>query len=172
MSKVLVAYASADGSTAEVATALGQRFAGLGYDVDVVDVENNPDPSPYDAVVVGSAIHNGELLPGAVAWVDAWKAVLETHRTWLFSLGFGPVLRGPIGRVFRNMVPPAVAAIQKTLKAEEYHPFAGVFSPPPQRRLRALIWLMGGAHYGDRRDWPRIIAWADSIALHLGSEVT
>lgn len=167
MSKILVAYASADGSTAEVATAVGRRLTSLGFVTDVVDIEVNPDPSRYDAIIVGSAIHNGALLPASVAWVGAWKPVLESRRNWLFSLGFGPVLHGPIGGIFRRMVPPEVAAVRDALKAEEYRPFAGAFSRPPERRLRLLIWLMG-ASYGDHRDWAQINEWADSIARRLG----
>ncbi|CAM3633040.1 flavodoxin domain-containing protein [Smaragdicoccus niigatensis] len=167
MPKILVAYASADGSTAEVASAVGRRLTSLGFVTDVVDIEFKPDPTPYDAVIVGSAIHNGALLPTAVAWVEARKPVLESRRTWLFTLGFGPVLRGPIGGIFRRMVPPDVASVQDALKAEEYRPFAGAFSRPPERRLRVLIWLLG-ASYGDHRDWAQITDWADSIARRLG----
>ncbi|MCE5291965.1 MAG: flavodoxin domain-containing protein [Nocardiaceae bacterium] len=167
MSKILVAYASAGGTTAEVAAAVGQRLTVLGLATDVVDINSHPDPSPYDAVIIGSAIHNGALLPEAVAWVQTWKPVLETRRTWLFSLGFGPVLHGPIGSIFRRMIPPAIASVRDAVKAEEYHPFAGAFSPPPERRLRVLIWLMG-ASYGDHRDWIQINDWADSIAARVG----
>ena len=71
--KILIAYASACGSTGEVAEAIGQELCSAGAAVDVRLAKRVSDLGPYRAVVVGSAIRMGRWLPEAVKFV-------ETHR--------------------------------------------------------------------------------------------
>jgi menaquinone-dependent protoporphyrinogen IX oxidase len=59
--KVLIAVSSKHGSTAEIAASIGETFRETGIDVDVVDVKEVESVAPYDAVIVGSAVHNGPL---------------------------------------------------------------------------------------------------------------
>ena len=161
--KVLVGYASAEGSTAEVAQRLGQKMRDEGLQVQVVPVAEQPDPSAFDVVVLGSAIHNGEFLPEFADFVERHRSTLSRRPVWLFSLGMGPALRGPIGAIFRNKVPPAIADVRDRLAAVEYHPFGGRFDRPPDPKIRAIMWLMG-ARPGDHRDWADIDTWATTIA--------
>jgi menaquinone-dependent protoporphyrinogen oxidase len=67
--RVLVAYASRCGSTGSVAEGIGAVLCGMGATVDVRLVENVKDLSPYQAVIVGSAIRRGNWLPEAAAFV-------------------------------------------------------------------------------------------------------
>lgn len=55
--KVLVAYASKRGSTAEIAEAVAKALAEAGLDVDCIKSDDVSDVSPYDAVVLGSAVY-------------------------------------------------------------------------------------------------------------------
>lgn len=164
--KVLVAYASAQGSTAEIARFIGDELAAAGASTETTSVTDKPDPSGFDFVVLGSAIHNSEFLPEFQDYVQRYRAELRQRPTWLFSVGMGPALRGPIGAIFRPMVPKPIATVRDDLHAIEYHPFAGVFDRPPEKRLRAIIRLMG-APYGDNRNWHDIEAWSASIAKQL-----
>ncbi|MEP9391399.1 flavodoxin domain-containing protein [Gordonia sp. VNQ95] len=164
-SSVLVAYASADGSTAEVAERLGEHLSESAMSVSVASVADRPDTSSFDVVVAGSAIHNGDFLPEFAAFVDENEQDLRQRPVWLFSLGMGPTLRGPIGAIFRTKVPPAIAALRDRIDAVEYHPFAGSFGRPPERRFRMVMWAMG-ARPGDHRDWDDVEKWAATIAAH------
>ena len=161
--KVLVGYASANGSTAEVAERLGKQLRNDGLQVQVVPVTEQPDPSAFDVVVLGSAIHDGEFLPEFGDFVERHRSTLCQRPVWLFSLGMGPTLRGPIGAIFRNKVPPAIADVRDRLTTVEYHPFGGRFDRPPDPKIRTIMWLMG-ARPGDHRDWADIDAWATTIA--------
>ncbi len=70
--KVLVAYASRAGSTAEVAQAVAEvlRARSGGDTVDVLPVKIGQRPQPcYRAVIAGSAIRMGKWLPEAVEFV-------------------------------------------------------------------------------------------------------
>ncbi|MBW6466117.1 MAG: flavodoxin domain-containing protein [Brevefilum sp.] len=61
--KILLAYGTASGSTAEVAQAIADEMAKADVQVDVFPVEEVNDLSGYDAVVVGTAVRMFHLLP-------------------------------------------------------------------------------------------------------------
>ncbi|MDL9938157.1 flavodoxin domain-containing protein [Gordonia sp. ABSL1-1] len=163
MGTILVVYASADGSTAEVAQRLGEHLEAAGRQVTVSPVADDPDPALFDLVVAGSAIHDGAFLPDFTAFVDAHADRLRSRPVWLFSLGMGPALRGPIGAIFRGKVPPEIGKVRDQLGAGDYHQFGGRFDVPPDRGVRVVMWLMG-AKPGDHRDWSEVAQWADTIA--------
>ncbi|MCH5643850.1 flavodoxin domain-containing protein [Gordonia sp. ABSL49_1] len=167
----LVAYASADGSTADVAERLGEHLRSAAMHVTVASVGEQPDPADFDIVVAGSPIHDGALLPDFTGFVDDNAAALRERPVWLFSLGMGPTLRGPVGAIFRTKVPPAVAAIRDRLAAHDYHPFAGRFGRPPDRKIRMIMWVMG-ARPGDHRDWADVERWATTIAQQAPQDLT
>ena len=63
--RVLVAYASMHGSTGEVAEAIGRVLCGHGAAVDIRLIKNVNSLTPYEAVVVGSAVRRDKWLPEA-----------------------------------------------------------------------------------------------------------
>jgi menaquinone-dependent protoporphyrinogen oxidase len=54
--RVLVAFGSTNGSTAEIARAVGELLRGRGFAVDVVAAAEVGDVREYDAVILGGAI--------------------------------------------------------------------------------------------------------------------
>lgn len=75
--RILIAYASRCGSTGKVAEAIGQTLCGTGISTEVRLVDNVKDLSPYQAVILGSAIRVGKLLPEAVAFVKKHQDTLR-----------------------------------------------------------------------------------------------
>src|SRR5688572_13307597 len=73
---VLVGYASAQGSTAEVARRIGSVIETGGMSVDVLPIKDVASLVDYDAVVLGSAIHTQSWLPEATDF-------MQTHATEL-----------------------------------------------------------------------------------------
>ena len=61
--KILLAFGTAAGSTAEVAQAMDEEMRQADAQVDVVPVEKVKDISEYDAVVVGTAVRMFHILP-------------------------------------------------------------------------------------------------------------
>ena len=57
--RVLVVAASKHGSTAEIATALGEALARRGITTAVADAEKVADIEDHDAFVLGSAVYAG-----------------------------------------------------------------------------------------------------------------
>jgi len=75
MKRVLVAYATFAGSTAEVAEAVGEQIAGDGVQVDVLPIGEVKDLTGYDALVVGA--------PMILGWHRAALRFLRRHRVAL-----------------------------------------------------------------------------------------
>ncbi len=75
MSKILVAYATMAGSTAEVAQAVGEEIARSGLLVDILPLNEIKDLEAYDGVVVGG--------PMIMGWHRAALRFLKKHRATL-----------------------------------------------------------------------------------------
>ncbi|HEY7593128.1 MAG TPA: flavodoxin domain-containing protein [Actinophytocola sp.] len=165
--RVLVVYASDQGSTREIADFIGMQLRVSGFAVDVRVAGEQPDASGYDAVVLGSAVHDRALLASAERFARRNAEVLRARPVWLFTVGIGPSLRGPVGGLLRRMVPPKIARVRDLLAPRDYHAFAGVVSRSAfSAASRAVLELCGG-RYGDLRDWRVIGSWAAGIAADL-----
>lgn len=164
---VLVAYATAHGSTKQVAARIGERLREGGLDADVRAADDVDDLSAYDAMVLGSAIHNGR-------WLTSASALLEqigehpARPLRLFSVctvGETTSFLGPrssrLARRHREL-PPDVAR-----SGGPHRYFAGVIEKWHWNRLGGLFFLVTGGRYGDHRDWADIERWADAIAADL-----
>jgi menaquinone-dependent protoporphyrinogen oxidase len=75
--RVLVAYASKAGSTAEVADFIGKNIADKGAVVDVKKLENVKGIAGYNAIVIGNAVRAGKLLSEAADFVKHHKAEMQ-----------------------------------------------------------------------------------------------
>jgi menaquinone-dependent protoporphyrinogen oxidase len=75
--RVLVTYATKAGSTAEVAARIGEILSTQDLAVDVLPVSNVDDVTPYRAVIAGSAIRVGHLLPEVMSFVKKNQAALQ-----------------------------------------------------------------------------------------------
>ena len=67
--RILVAYDTIHGSTAEVAKEIGTALCARGFQVDIRFVGNVTSLADYDAVILGSAIYEFRWLPDAMAFL-------------------------------------------------------------------------------------------------------
>jgi menaquinone-dependent protoporphyrinogen oxidase len=75
--RMLVAYASKAGSTAEVAKVIGEIGSMQGMAVDVLKIQHIQDINSYQAVILGSAIRMGQVLPEVVEFIKTHQAELS-----------------------------------------------------------------------------------------------
>lgn len=167
-SRILVAYASAAGSTEEIAEFIGVRLREAGFETDVRSVVDEPDPGDYRAIVIGSAVRFQSWLPAAEDFAVRHADKLAFKPAWMFSVGLVPGLQGPIGSRLSEVVPERIAALRDLVMPSDYRAFAGVFKRADKvLSTRVVYYAIGGRRYGDLRDWPAIDEWAGYIAAQL-----
>jgi menaquinone-dependent protoporphyrinogen oxidase len=159
--KMLIAVSSKHGSTREIADFIGRTVREEGIVVDVADAWEVESVAPYDAVIVGSALHMGRWMGPARDLVNGSADALRARQVWLFS-------SGPLGR---GIVDPAdVAQGMKLLElvgGRDHRVFPGKADKEGLSFVERSVLRMVKNPYGDHRDWPAIGEWAASIAREL-----
>nr|HMN30025.1 flavodoxin domain-containing protein [Caldilineaceae bacterium] len=84
--RILVTYATRAGSTAEVASAIGETLAARGFVVEVKPIKEKPPVEGYDGVLIGSAIRIGQWLPEAVDFIKRNQTALNHVPVALFTV--------------------------------------------------------------------------------------
>ncbi|MFE4833890.1 flavodoxin domain-containing protein [Arthrobacter sp. NPDC056691] len=165
---VLVAYASALGSTREIAQHVASRMAAALGEVECRSVDEVESVAGYEAVLVGSAIHNQAWLPPAVQFLSQHAPGLAERPVWAFSVGMADGLP----KLFRNR---GAVLQQQRLEQTQFQDvqlrghavFSGVYQASQLPAvLRALFRLTGG-RFGDLRDWAAVDAWTDQVTAEL-----
>jgi menaquinone-dependent protoporphyrinogen oxidase len=164
--RVLVGYATAAGSTAGIAERIAARLREQGCDVVCRPVGPDLDPADFDALVLGSAVHNMAWLRPAVDFLGRLPARTDLP-VWCFSVGG----INPHGAVTRHMTTLEARRVEQGFPAgfrsREHRFFGGIIEMtgvPPWGRV---FWRLIGGRAGDHRDWPAIDGWAHDIAAEL-----
>lgn len=159
--KVLVAYASKHGSTAEIARAIALDLRADGLAVDVQQVGDVSAVDPYDAVILGSAVYMGHWLEAARDLAVREAVALRQRDVWLFSTG--PIGEPP--KPAENAVD--VSEVMYLTHAREHQLFEGKIDRTRlgfvERSLVAALRVPDG----DFRDWSEIRHWAGTIRAEL-----
>lgn len=172
MDRVLVAYASRHGSTAEIAEAIGRTLRQAGLEVDVRRASQVRDIRGYGTIVVGSAAYLFRWMKEATGFVRRNRAVLAERRVWLFSSGpLGSDATDAEGRDLRAVTEPReIAEFRDAIRPRDHRVFFGALAPgwKPIGITERMVALMPAGRsslpVGDFRDWNDIEAWASDIA--------
>jgi menaquinone-dependent protoporphyrinogen oxidase len=163
--RILVAYASRAGSTAEVADVVGQVLRESGAEVEVRPVEDVHSLAGYDALVLGSAIWVGKPLPEALQFATAQQQALAGLSVAYFILcdtlredtpANRATARGYVTPLERIKQPVTLGLFAGKKDFSTVHPL-----------LRWLLKHVVKLPEGDWRDWERIRAWAAALAPRL-----
>jgi menaquinone-dependent protoporphyrinogen oxidase len=159
---VLVTAATKNGSTGEIAEAIGTALTDRGVPALVLPPEEVGDISRYDAVVLGSAVYSGHWLAAALALVNRSSDAWAGRPVWLFS-------SGPIGKTERSLTkrmgadPVDLSHVRAVTGAREHQMFAGRLVKEDVGLVQRLGLTMFGMQ-GDFRDWDAIRTWSAGIA--------
>lgn len=190
MKKILVAYATMAGSTAEVARAVGEEIAKTGLQVDVLPLDEVKSLDAYEGVVVGG--------PMIMGWHRAALRFLKKHRNAFQSVPLavfvmamsltqtGEMSLGDVPVCLDEKLPKPPAKEGSLSFKERYARLSNYLHPILQATRPAKpvsIGVFGGrleygrlkwwavlfamliiqAQAGDRRNWSVIRSWAAGL---------
>lgn len=167
MRRILLAYASSHGQTRKIADVIAAELRDRGHLVEVSSVFAGQPPAPheYDAVVLGSRIHNARHAQPMIDYIARYHGELRDMPSYFFSVSNSKSLRY-IEQLCEttNWRPREAAAIAGALAYRQY----GVV-------LRFVMKLLAkrGGHPTDTSrdheltDWNEVKRFARDIAQDL-----
>lgn len=164
--KVLVAYGSKYGATAEIAEKIGEGLRQAGTQAEVMTVKEVKEIKPYHGVVLGSAVYIGRWRKEAVKFLKKNENLLTGKPVWLFSSG--PADKGdPVELLNGWRYPKKIQPFIDKIKPVDIAVFHGVVNVEKMNALERQMMKMVKSEVGDYRDWDAIAAWAKGIADEL-----
>ena len=164
--KVLVAYASKYGATAEIAEKIGEVLRQEGLDADVVPANRVSKPEQYQAIVIGSAVYMGGWQKDAVKLLKNNEKLLAERPVWIFSSG--PAGEGdPVQLLQGWRLPKGQQPIIDRIQPRDIAVFHGKLDLNKCSGFEKLVIKGVKSPVGDFRDWDAISAWAADIAKAL-----
>ncbi|MFR0354645.1 flavodoxin domain-containing protein [Streptomyces sediminimaris] len=164
---VLVGYATAHGSTREIADRVAAGLDKAGLKVEARDLGTVDDADAYAAFVLGSAVHGQTWLEPARAFLRENADILGSRPVWIFSVGMPAALRGPWKRLGPKEEPVIVESLPGGLPYRDHRLFSGVIARQQLPLTGRLMFHLVGGRFGDYRDWAAVDAWTSRIAEDL-----
>ncbi|MET0763922.1 MAG: flavodoxin domain-containing protein [Blastococcus sp.] len=168
-SRVLVGYATAGGSTESIAERIAGVLRDAGLTVICRPVGPDLDPGTFDAVVLGSAVHNMAWLQPAVDFLSRFPAG-PAPSLWGFSVG--GLAHPERTRFSRWLAGSELHKIEQRFpggrRPRDHRMFAGIVDLRQVPLWGRLFFRAAGGRSGDQRDWPAVEAWATEIANRVG----
>jgi menaquinone-dependent protoporphyrinogen oxidase len=158
--RILVAYATRYGSTAEVAEAIGEELRKAGITVDVQPVGEVQDLSPYRAAVIGSPIYMGKWLPESQVFIEKNQQYLRTIPVAYFAVGLTVADGGP--DILRK-AEASMDQVRMLVNPVEIGIFPGKLESSRLSFTDRTIVTMIRAKTGDFRDWEAIRSWVEVV---------
>ncbi len=160
--RILVAYSTKYGSTAEVAEAVASTLGGDGHVVDLKLMKDVTSLAGYRAVFLGTAIYMGHIHADARRFLAAHQPALQKLSVALFALGpvhndasEWPAARAQLARELAKF--PWFAPVNVEV-------FGGKFDPEKLRFPFTLLPILSKMPASDARDWDAIRRWTERVA--------
>jgi len=172
--KVLVTYASAHGSTAEVATYIGRVLDVYDVEITVAHADTITDISDFDAFVLGSAIHSSMWLPSLSQFMFRFEKELSEKPIFLWLNCIIVLEEGGKEKAMTKYLWQE-ALDRLNLSREHIAIFAGKMDWSQIRGDEK--WILSsryegkelpGRVKGDYRNWQEISTWVHLVAEQLG----
>jgi menaquinone-dependent protoporphyrinogen oxidase len=159
--RVLVAYGSRRGSTADLAATVADQLTTIGVPADVRAAGDVARLSAYEAVVLGGALYSGRWHPDARRFVRRHTRELRDRPVWLFASGPLEDLVSP----HELASVPTIAAAASRIGARDIATFGGRLEPDTPGFVAGRMVAQGRG--GDFRDLAQVRDWASHIAGEL-----
>ncbi|MBN1288844.1 MAG: flavodoxin domain-containing protein [Actinobacteria bacterium] len=161
--KVIVAYGSKYGATAEIAQKIGDVLTAEGLEADIKPADQAGKPEGYSAAVIGSGVYYGRWRKPASRFVKSNQDSLAEIPVWLFSSG--PTGKGdPLELTEGWRSPKALEGVIDHIKPLDTALFNGAIDDQKISGFEKFVIKKVKAPSGDFRDWDAIEAWARAVA--------
>ncbi|MFI6495206.1 flavodoxin domain-containing protein [Streptomyces sp. NPDC050564] len=163
LSKVLVAYGTTNGSTAQIAETIAEVLRKEGASAEALPARSVTSVDAYDAVVVGGGLYAGRWHKDARRFVRRHGRALAERPLWFFS-------SGPLDASATERDIPPVSGVKRAmtrLDVEEHVTFGGCLEEGAKGFIARKIVSSGKG--GDFRDFEQIEAWAARIGTELAA---
>ncbi|MFA5867758.1 MAG: flavodoxin domain-containing protein [Actinomycetota bacterium] len=160
--KVLVAYATRHGNTAEAAEHIAEFVRGKGLEVEVKPAAAVDSLEGYKAVILGTPVKGDKPMPDAVAFAQRFRTELDTLPTAIFGLSM--MLTEPTEENKKSVI-----SILNQLRYEMRPIGMGAFGGV--REVKNLPFVLkwtakrSKIPMGDFRDWEAMKEWAEQMAV-------
>ena len=156
----LVAYATHSGATRTLAETLAAALREAGTDCDLVDIADAPDPTGYDAVVLGSGVRIESIEKSAASWAKEHAEALASRPFAFFSCSGSAADPAKAGK--QKATDAFLATLAHDPVAVANFPGWVLMDRIPLHE-RVLLKSMR-TPTGDFRDLPAVAAWGREIA--------
>jgi menaquinone-dependent protoporphyrinogen oxidase len=162
--KILIAYTSRKGSTAEIAQAIGRELEAAGNTVYVRDMKDITSLEGSRAVVIGAPVYMAKIEKGVEGFVARHREGLSRVPVAAFAVGIAPVdpRVGSVGEVLEKL-----RAALGPVKPVAVTMFAGRLELARMSFVERTMTGLMKVLTGDFRDWDAIKAWARELPALL-----
>ncbi|KAF1078254.1 flavodoxin domain-containing protein [Methanogenium sp. MK-MG] len=158
--RILIIYATRYGATEGIATAIAEGLQKQNCDVDVRNVKEVFDITGYSAVIIGSPIYYGKVLPEQVAFVSLHKNMLHEIPVIGFLSGYSLL---DISPEKKQAASAAFDQIREHIELRDIGYFAGKISEEQLSFKDRAVMKITGTKPGDYRNREAAIIWAQGL---------
>lgn len=164
IARILVAYATQKGSTADIAEAIGAGLRQMGHAVDVREMRTVKSLDGYEVVILGAPVYVGRIIEMG-KFVGRHRSELATRIVAAFAVGLAPVSKDEkqieaelqVLRIMLETLQPVMVTL-----------FAGKLDPAKLSFTQRTMVNLVKSPVGDFRDWEAITAWTRELAEKMG----
>jgi menaquinone-dependent protoporphyrinogen oxidase len=162
--KVLIAFASRRGSTAEIARAIGKELEATGNRVEVAEMKGIRSLEGFMAVVIGAPVYMTQIERDVGAFAARFGDALSRMPVAAFAVGIAPVdpRVGTVDGVLQQL-----RAALGPVRPVAVTMFAGRLDLARMSFVERTMTGLMKVLTGDFRDWEAIRAWARELPAVL-----
>lgn len=167
--RILVAYATKCGSTAEIATAITEILCAGGLSAELIRANNVKSLEGYQGIVLGTAIYMGSPLKEASNFIEKFSSQMADFPFAIFDVCLTMKEATPENQRIALDYLKSISEVIPPIKTGAFSGRIDLASLPPLYRLFAQSDSEGILAEGDYRDWKAIGDWAEALGIVLAN---